>query len=222
MVSNHPLFGHLLQLPLFQGIAPRQLQELLNSLPLDIRNFDAGDKLLTQGEIPAGLYLLLDGTPRCRFSLFDSRIILTQRLDSSTISATSHLFGLYNTSPCDVIAETPISALFISKASLLLLMQQDKIVLINYLNSLSYDAQTRRNLLNEPFGTNLLNILRRIINALGARRAQSSTIVTNIKYLAEITNLSSSIIRHQLEVIDESQAARVLPSNLGLQITFPQ
>lgn len=106
----------------------------------------------------------------------------------------------------------------ISKARYMQMLSLNSLYLVNYLNYLSYKAQTRAQVLTEGMTTSVGKYLKSLIIGLGERQALYTCFETNLKALSELTRQSPSVCETQLIEASAQKLLTVDASQASLRI----
>lgn len=124
-------FELFLQLPLFEGVDKEELFSLIPKINLDFESFQSGEVVFNREMEPKGLVYLLKGTVR----VSDGKKV--QNLTGPAMLSFSGVFGASGRYCMDVSALDGCSVLYIEKKSLMYLLQNNTVFLVNYLDLLS-------------------------------------------------------------------------------------
>jgi CRP-like cAMP-binding protein len=124
----------LLRCPLFIGLNEPELEELLETVTFKEGKFAKDEILANQNEICNRLIILLSGNVRAQMIDDTGKIMKVEDLYAPSPLATIFLFGERNRFPVEVAANMPVEAIIFSKETILTVFQQNRKVLLNYLN----------------------------------------------------------------------------------------
>lgn len=130
------------QCSLFAGLSPAKISELLDSVHHTIETFDKGDTLALQDEPCNRLIVLLKGSVKAEMMDPSGRVIKVEDISAPNPLAILFLFGKDNRFPVQPIASGDVTALVLSKQSVLKLLQKNEQLLTNYLNISAHYAAT--------------------------------------------------------------------------------
>lgn len=141
-MSTPPAIYELLRsLPLFNGISFPDLQRLVGDIPFEFEKYAPGDLIMEARQPNTTLRFILSGRARALIRNSTDRLRLSYILEGPSVIAPEFVFGRNTRVPMRVEAETAISAVSLSKANLVKLLQASDIFLFNYLNIISAYAQ---------------------------------------------------------------------------------
>lgn len=148
------MYDNLLQLPLFQGLCKSDFTNIIEKVKFHFHNFNAGDTILTQGEVCNRLVFLLDGEI-CSHTLNAERNYRLSEIHQGPFVIEPYsLFGMQPTFTATYVAHTNVKLLTIDKTFILSELNNYEIFRINYLNILSNRCQqTATKLQNSHVGT---------------------------------------------------------------------
>jgi CRP/FNR family transcriptional regulator, dissimilatory nitrate respiration regulator len=118
--------------PLFNGLPMDRILDLLNG-QYKISAYKFGDLVLAQGDEFNHLYIIKKGKVSAEMLDAMGRTTTIEELESSRIIAPAFLFASKNKVPVDVIARMETLIIRISKEKLMEMMQQELVILKNYL-----------------------------------------------------------------------------------------
>ncbi len=134
--------GDILQnCPLFIGLTPKQIDESLNTIVFQIKQFSKGQTVALTGEECKQLYIVLEGSVKGEMNDYSGKTIKIEDIESPRPLAIAFLFGRDNKYPVNIVVNNDCKLLVIPKDMVLKLMQSNQIVLRNFLNVVSNKAQ---------------------------------------------------------------------------------
>ena len=194
----------ILELPPFKGVSREQLSSLLESIPLDFRQYEAGSVIAHPQEDYSGVSIVLAGEVKVSQTLCSGKVKFTQQLGRGAMPGVDKLWGLYNNYECTLEPVSKVSLMHISKAHFLELLRMSELILINYLNYISYRNQTRSDMLHIFPGESLFDFCCHVWKAVGERRSLSTTLEATLPDLASLTGLPESSLIAQAEARPET------------------
>ncbi|MDP4278078.1 MAG: cyclic nucleotide-binding domain-containing protein [Bacteroidota bacterium] len=132
------VFDFFLKLSLFKGVSPESLYSLIPRITLDFETFQAGTVVFDRQTEAKGVVYLLNG--RMIGTCDDCTTVFT----GGNLLAFSGLFGSENACLMDMQALEESRILVIDTKSLIYLIQNNTIILENYLNWLADSADAGR------------------------------------------------------------------------------
>lgn len=128
-------------LPLFKGISYKRVSEMVGNTRLAFFKYLAGQEIFSAGAKCDRIKFVFAGSVRLTMTSSSERVTISQTLKAPAIIQPDYLFGRNTHYPVSAVAVDTVSIIEIDKASLLNLLREDEIILFNYLNILSTDAQ---------------------------------------------------------------------------------
>lgn len=135
------MFIRLAKCPVFKGITPEHIEELISSVPYKINKFQKESLIASRGEECKNLMIVVEGSVRGEMLDYSGKVLKVEDIFAPKPIAAAFLFGQNNKFPVDVIANSDVTILKISKESVLNLFQHNDQFLQNYLNAISNRAQ---------------------------------------------------------------------------------
>jgi CRP/FNR family transcriptional regulator, dissimilatory nitrate respiration regulator len=127
--------------PVFKGISENELMNLMNQIHYQVRFFKKNEIVVVAGEVVRNLYVLLSGSVKGEMIDYSGKTIKIEDVEAPRPLATAFLFGNENTFPVTVTASSEVELLSIPVDEFLTLLQKHKVILYNYLNSISSRSQ---------------------------------------------------------------------------------
>ena len=127
--------------PLFKGMIPAEVEDILALVPYHVRKFQSGSMISQSGETVESLIIVMNGIVKGEMVDYAGRVIKIEDITAPGALASAFIFGNKNRFPVNVIAVSEGELLMIGKSDFLrLLMKYDKI-LLNYLDMISSRSQ---------------------------------------------------------------------------------
>lgn len=146
---NYPsMYETIMDLPLFKGTSHAQISEFLEFTHLDFLRYEENELIVKGGTPCRNLVFLLSGSASMEVPLLNGQATAHVVLGPGSVIGPNNLFGMHTDYPADVRALESTGVMQIMKHQYLDLLNTDNIYLINYLNYLSYKAQSRHEMLN--------------------------------------------------------------------------
>jgi CRP-like cAMP-binding protein len=127
--------------PLFLGISPEDLFDLLSKGLYQKKNYQKGEVVALREDPCNYLMIILKGSVRGEMLDYSGKTIKIEDINKPRAIASAFLFGKKNEFPVDVIANEDSELLFISKSAVIQMFRQNLQFLNNYLDSISNRAQ---------------------------------------------------------------------------------
>jgi len=131
----------LVKTPIFKGMDPGKLDSLLASLPHQIKRYSKNDIIAYADDEVISLLFVIEGSVKGEMVDFSGKTIKIEDIESPRPLAPAFLFGRNNRYPVNIVANNDAVILSIPKQSLIRLLQQDELVLSNFLDNISNRAQ---------------------------------------------------------------------------------
>jgi CRP-like cAMP-binding protein len=127
--------------PLFKGMIPAEVEDILALVPYHVRKFQSGSMISQSGETVESLIIVMSGIVKGEMVDYAGRVIKIEDITAPGALASAFIFGNKNRFPVNVIAVSKGELLLIDKSDFLrLLMKYDKI-LLNFLDMISSRSQ---------------------------------------------------------------------------------
>ena len=127
--------------PMFRGISPEEIKDLLSRIGHSVKSFSKGQTIAQREDEVRNLCIIVEGSVKGEMVDFSGKILKVEEMTAPMPIAHAFLFGERNRFPVDVIALEDCKILFVPKSDFMRLMQQNTIILGNYLNAISNRAQ---------------------------------------------------------------------------------
>lgn len=132
---------NLMTLPLFKGVSYNRISEIVGKIPLAFSRHSAGASIALSGEPCRDIRFVIGGSVRIKISNHTERFRILQTLTAPAVIFPDFLFGRATSYPGDVTAIGDVSIMQIAKNDFISLLRDDEIILFNFLNMLSANAQ---------------------------------------------------------------------------------
>jgi len=129
------------QCPVFNGIERSTSKKLLSKIHFQIKKYTEDEIVVFSGEKVTNLLIILSGSVRGEMIDYSGKTIKIEDIEAPKPLATAFLFGKENKYPVTVTANSDVQILLIPVSEFLKLLQFEKRLLVNYLNSISTRAQ---------------------------------------------------------------------------------
>lgn len=135
------MYENLMTLPLFKGVSYNRVSEIVGKTRLGFLKYLPGDSLVRVGEPCTGIKFIITGNVRLTIHNVSDRFRVMQTLNAPSVISPDFLFGRDTLYPADGVAIDTVSVMQIAKSDFISLLHEDEIILFNYLNILSTNAQ---------------------------------------------------------------------------------
>ena len=135
------MYENLMTLPLFKGVSYNRVSEIVGKTRLGFLKYLPGDPLVRVGEPCTSIKFIITGSVRLTIHNVSDRFRVMQTLNAPSVISPDFLFGRDTLYPADGVAIDTVSVMQIAKSDFISLLHEDEIILFNYLNILSTNAQ---------------------------------------------------------------------------------
>src|SRR5664279_6534483 len=127
--------------PLFKGMTPADVEEILSLVPFRVRKFQTGSMISQSGEIVESLIIVMSGIVKGEMVDYAGRVIKIEDIPAPGALASAFIFGNKNKFPVNVIAISDGELLMIEKSDFLRLLMKYDVLLVNFLDMISSRSQ---------------------------------------------------------------------------------
>jgi CRP/FNR family transcriptional regulator, dissimilatory nitrate respiration regulator len=127
--------------PLFKGLYPDEVEDLLSHVPHKLRKYSEGSMIALSGDIVSNLLVVISGTVKGEMVDYAGRVIKIEDIPAPGALASAFLFGSGNRFPVNVVAMSETELLCIEKTDFLKLLKGNETILANFLNLVSNRSQ---------------------------------------------------------------------------------
>ena len=135
------IYNKLLELPLFIGISNAELADIVGNTKFGFHKLSEGKILVKEDEKCEQLYFLVSGSLRVLSRADNHRYSIEEQLKAPAVIQPEHFFGLIQHHTKTFSAATACSLLSLDKTEVLRLMDESFIFRLNFLNTVSMQAQ---------------------------------------------------------------------------------
>lgn len=135
------IYEKLTGIPLFKGVSQSRIFEIVGQCKLHFMKYLEGETIVTAGEACTHITFLISGSARLTVGSRDGRFSVAHTLAAPEVIAPDFLFGRDTRFPCTAVAIEPTGIMKIEKADYIRILDSDKVFLLNFLNTLSRNAQ---------------------------------------------------------------------------------
>ena len=133
-------FTLLSRCPLFHGVDPVELENLLSMYPYAVKSYVKGNVLASRDDEYTGLMVVLEGSVKGEMVDSSGKVVKIEDISAPRPIAPAFLFGQNNRLPVDVVANDVVKVVVIPRSSMVGIMQASSQVLTNYLDMMSNRA----------------------------------------------------------------------------------
>ena len=134
-------FNLLSNFPVFLGIEKQHAESLFAKIHFQVKKYTQNEVVVFAGERVVNLLIVLSGSVRGEMIDYSGKTIKIEDIEAPKPLATAFLFGKENKYPVTVTANNSVRILSVPVSEFLKLLQLDRKILVNYLNSISTRAQ---------------------------------------------------------------------------------
>ncbi len=135
------LSQQLIQSPVFRGIDADEMDLIIEKIQYRIRKYQKGDMIAFREDRCENLMIVLKGSVKGEMLDPSGKTIKIEDIMAPYPIASAFLFGQKNQFPVNVTANADVEIFFLDKQSVIELFQDNKVFLVNYLNSISNRSQ---------------------------------------------------------------------------------
>lgn len=158
------MYERLRSLPLFQGVGPERISELVERLPFHFLKFKEGETIINAGDKCEYVRFVVSGSVRVVLQSNELNVKLLQTLSAPEVLGPDSLFGIDNSYPFSAFAATDCGIMQLTKSDYMKMLMTDKVFLINILNYLSSNCQRYNTMLQMTQGSIAERLAREITN----------------------------------------------------------
>jgi len=126
--------------PFFRGLTPQEVESILAKISHSVKSFTKGQTIAQREEEVNNLCIVVTGSVKGEMVDFSGKILKIEEMFAPQPIAHAFLFGDRNIYPVDVIALEDCRILFIPKPEVVRMLQQNDVILRNYLDAISNRA----------------------------------------------------------------------------------
>ena len=136
------IYDVLMDLPLFKGVSYDKISKIVEKARFHFLRFSAGESVAEAGDACTHMKCIISGSVRMSIDNPGGRIRLLQTLNSPDVISPGFLFGRNTRYPGKTLAgDDGCGIVQISKSDYMKILYNDEILMFNFLNMLSKDAQ---------------------------------------------------------------------------------
>lgn len=135
------MYEFLMELPLFKGVGFDKISEIIGTTKFHFLKYLEGETIVSAGDPCTHIRFVISGAARLTTVSSDSRMRVCQTLTAPDVIAPDFLFGRFTNYPATAVAIDRTSILQLTKNDYLKILHSDKVFLINFLNTISINAQ---------------------------------------------------------------------------------
>lgn len=189
------MFEKILQLPIFQGLTQKEIEDIMSRIRLDFVNYQAGDEIVMQDDPCRGLIYIINGEIASEYRDSQGQFTLTEQLSPIGVIEPYNMFGMFQKYSRTYFFKTDGCTLTIDKAIVLKHLMTNHIIKINLLNIICNRYQQTQKLLCEFPDDNIRNKLVKFIlshSSTGKGQKEIHIKMTDIAAIIHETRLNVS------------------------------
>lgn len=204
------MYDVLLQLPIFQGVSRNKISELIEKMKFHFLKYPDGEKIVSIGEECNHLKFLISGEIRSELVTQNEKMRITETIQAPNVIAPEHLFGRDTYFPANLYAVGTVGIMQIEKASVVQMLQEEPIFLINLLNILSRRSQKALESFTALSSNDLKERLAFWVLSLTQQKSTDIRIICKQKDLYAFFGVQRSVL---LSTLDELKNNRIIDYN---------
>lgn len=138
---NDHMLGTLSECSLFRGMSEQEIMEALSGSSGRIRNFPRDTMIAQAGEEVLHLQIVLEGSVKGEMVDYAGKVIKIEDIVPPRPLAPAFLFGSQNRYPVNITAGGDVQVLSIPREEFLVMLQNSKSVLVNFVDIVSNRGQ---------------------------------------------------------------------------------
>ena len=134
------MYETLTKSPFFVGLTSNELADLFQNISHSVKSYTKGQTIIQRGEEVKHLCIVVEGAVKGEMVDFSGKILKVEEIQTPQPLAHAVLFSNSNKFPVDVVALVNCKMLYIPKANVLRLLQNNTTILNNFLAAVSNRA----------------------------------------------------------------------------------
>ena len=152
-MKSAELYKTMTKIPLFRGFNINEIEKLFQKINFQIKNYKKNESVFFRGDPIRHIIILLEGSSKGEMQKFNGDTIIIDYMHPYQIIASAFIFGDVKTFPVDLISMENSKFLFLNRKDFLSVIQEDRRLLINFLDEIS----TKGQLLSKRIWFNFIN-----------------------------------------------------------------
>lgn len=140
-MSSIAIYESMASLPLFRGITYSRLQEIVGTMRLSFLKYLPGELIHSEGDPCTHIKFVMKGAVRVVINDESGRFGVSQTLNGPNVISPDFLFGRHTLYPGMAMAIDTVSVMQMEKNDFVGLLMKDEVILYNFANLLSTNAQ---------------------------------------------------------------------------------
>ena len=127
--------------PLFFGLNFDEISQELDNIKYKLKTYKKDEIIALSNSVCNEMLIIMQGSVKAEMTDFTGKIIKIEDIENPRPLAPAFLFGERNKYPVTIVANNKVEILSIHRDSFIKLMQENEIILRNFLNIISNRAQ---------------------------------------------------------------------------------
>ncbi|MGN0236601.1 MAG: cyclic nucleotide-binding domain-containing protein [Lepagella sp.] len=195
-----------MNLTLFKGAATDLIHAFAEKTPLSFYKVSPGELIADAHDICSSIRCVVSGRVEVEHPIFAGKLSIFETIGEGVIIGLNHLYGLDTHFCCNYRAADSCGIMEFDKANFIQLIQNNNLILVNYLNYLSLHAQKPINILRDTNPRTPSLFLPALLGVLTCRNAENITIVSHDLPIADFLHNTFGINDDVLEKMIERGA----------------
>ena len=136
-------------MPLFKGGNKETIEKIMHDFPSRYVHYKKGDTIAMQGNACRSLYILCEGSVYAKMISEEGKEFTLDTLSAPDVLASSFIFSSEGIFPITILANSNCSLCIVNRDSILRIIEEDSLVLRNYLTVISDHSMFLSKRLNE-------------------------------------------------------------------------
>lgn len=136
-------------MPLFKGGNKETIEKIMHDFPSRYVHYKKGDTIAMQGNACRSLYILCEGSVYAKMISEEGKEFTLDTLSAPDVLASSFIFSSEGVFPITILANSNCSLWIVNRDSILRIIEEDSLVLRNYLTVISDHSMFLSKRLNE-------------------------------------------------------------------------
>ncbi len=136
-------------MPLFKGGNKETIEKIMHDFPSRYVHYKKGDTIAMQGNACRSLYILCEGSVYAKMISEEGKEFTLDTLSAPDVLASSFIFSSEGIFPITILANSNCSLWIVNRDSILRIIEEDSLVLRNYLTVISDHSMFLSKRLNE-------------------------------------------------------------------------
>ena len=155
----------LVKTSLFSGLTVSKTEKILKRINFQIKSYEKNESIFFRGDSLEHIIIILEGGARGEMQKITGDPITIDYLSPRQVIAPAFIFGSDRTLPVDLISTGKSKLLFLNRQDFLNVLQEDKVLLTNFIDEISNKGQllSKRiwfNFVNRTISEKLINYIK--------------------------------------------------------------